>query len=228
MVEHDGIPNLADVPISDPFAEKMAIEEERWLPYLASLAKTSKGFMTQESKRARIVEVYRLCFEESRDPLVLRHFVTHFPGLIFEATWFANLVKRAAMRFDLNQNAERNRIFRAISYGFRAASKPETLNSRSIKRMRLGGANLVRRRISQELSSWYKDLKLSDADRGWREKEIEKKAADLVKEIPKLQAHVMKLRSFLRRRRFYDAAVFCASQAFGVRVRTLEGIDKLL
>ena len=87
---------------------------------------------------------------------------------------------------------------------------------------------MVRRRISQELSSWYKDLKLSDADRGWREKEIEKKAADLVKEIPKLQAHVMKLRSFLRRRRFYDAAVFCASQAFGVRVRTLEGIDKLL
>jgi hypothetical protein len=97
-VAHDDIPcaDLADVPISDHFAEKKAIEaieEDRWGDYLLGIAGKHKGIMTPENRQMRIIEVYRRCFEESRDDSVLRDFVVHFPELTFDAPWLASLVK---------------------------------------------------------------------------------------------------------------------------------------
>ncbi len=205
---------LADIPIRDPFAEKQLMERGGSLRSLSAVAVT----YSRESLHARIVELYRRCYEESaasKQQKVIGDFVASFPDLIFEASWLAKLVKWEVATRDY-------RLLRALAGGFRRAAEPGPRLNRSWRDTRVGAARSFRTTLQSELSQWGRGWERKIPTREWIDEQATEKATELVGTYPCLKPHKQRLQRLLSQGKYYDASVFMAGKVFRIRERDLQ------
>ena len=215
--------NLADIPITDPFAEKQLI---RVHPYkLLRALVIAAGTFTRESLRARIVEIYRRCYEEStasEQEKIVTDFVASFPELTFQAGWLTKLIEQHVAARDLRPNGPTNRLLRALANGFRRAAESRPRLNRYWRHTRVDAARSFRTTLQSELSQWGKELDRRNALPDWIDEQVTVKATGLVGTHPCLEPHEQRLQKMLAHGKYYDASVFISAKVFRVRERNLE------
>jgi hypothetical protein len=193
--------------------------------YPGALRTTLPLTYMRETLRARIIEVYRRCYEESpasKQDKVIGDFVALFPALIFEANWLAKLLRWRVASRDYLPNGPTNRLLRALANGFRRAAESSRHRNRHWRHAEVEAARSFRPTLQSRLSEWGRGWERKIPTPEWINEQAAKKAAELVETHPRLMPHTRRLQEMLARRKYYDASVFIAAKVFGVRERDLE------
>src|SRR2546423_1526253 len=121
--ENVSFKSLAAEPIVDPVKEKELDKEGYLLEYLCGTH--GAGVIRANELKARLVEIYRMCYERSQKPFreIVDLIATH-PDLAFQADWLQALAEREAGSRDIRKEGRRYQLFMAISKGFRQAARP--------------------------------------------------------------------------------------------------------
>ncbi len=215
------------LPIVDPSREKELLERDPGR-FTGELAKGvgGNGRYTTIGLRARIIEVYRRCHEQSapRDrATVLRDFAANFPQLTFQAEWTRELVKSIWTTSKFSTAGPRSQMLRALANGFRAAANPTTRQRRLAKMFALEAAREFRANLSKQLDLWETDLKRSEADvkSDWLEQAAKQKAMELVAEYPSAKPFERDILRHLLDQRHYDVSILITAKTFSVSAREL-------
>ncbi|MBI4455087.1 MAG: hypothetical protein HY644_04225 [Acidobacteria bacterium] len=222
--------DLSSLPIEDPFKEKCLLEEPPNLLLIYLMKKGGSGRISAQSFDARVIEIYRLCYEKDPKPpktreTVVRDFAAHFPHLIFQSSWLRDLIHQ----WDVTPHGQTSRILRALANGFRQAATL-TAYKRRVKDRTLDLAHLWRAQIQRNLSDWIDVLDLKNADMNDRliTKQVTAKAGEFVKNNPHLKRHETRLIELLRERNAYDASILITAKLFTVSQRQLQRSNKTL
>jgi hypothetical protein len=226
------IPSREVVPIEDSFEEKRFIEggtRDQYCLHLYGMAFTFDRIaeVSGEALDARIIEVYRLCYEAPNPKIkkekVLAAFVRYHPGLIGQAVWFVKLVSECAQIKPSGDDNLRNTSFRAIANGFRGAAGPLPNNDPFLRRDLTWVPRMHLGNLSKQLDAWYKDKDLVVATPEGRLESAREKAAELVKEDPKLARYLDRIAKLLAERHLYEAALLIISVQSEIPMRDLQG-----
>jgi hypothetical protein len=208
---------LENIPIEDARHEKGILEKGGFERNLNPEFFSGPVVVSDEVRRGRIVEVYRLCFEQA-DPRkrlkVVRDFIAHFPRLVFDADWLKELVSLA--------DDGNNEVLRAVATGFRSATR-RTSRLPAVQRFyKVSGARMAVRTIQAELSAWDVGLERSVCPPEDIPSLVVEKAGKLAKTYRLGQRDKQRLTKLLEQGHCYQAAVLIASRAFSVRERDLQ------
>lgn len=221
----DGMSDLMLQPILHPFRERRLLERDPSCLTLELAARVgAEGMYTRTDLRARIIEVYRRCHEESapgKRPAVLRDLAAHFPGLVFQAEWTRELIRIALATADFSKNGPRSRILRALASGFRVAASAATRQKR-FRTFSIEVAKAERGTLSRTLDQWKKQLRMGDATPDWLHEKAIQKAGELVAAYPAAKPSLVEIEQLLQKGHCYDASVLIVARAFNVSERALE------
>lgn len=179
-------------PIDEPESEKLFLEgrsEEQWLEYVFAQARKAGVrdvlAINPEEIEKRIVEVYRLCFEQAtnrKQMEVVRDFVAFHPHLALHSEWLISLLQRQTRFLDFNENSPRNRLLRAWADGWQRAANPGRIQ----RAVTLFSRLRVAREYRREMQATVKEL-MKEADRqdkAWISEQVKK----LVGNAPRISA----------------------------------------
>ena len=229
------VPTLGNAPIENCELERELIENRMYSQLCLVLYGSSfviDGFPREilgPSMDARTVEVYRLCYDDPRKTKkqrekVLTALVSNFPELIFQADWFADVVRHHAKSKPSGTNNVRNGTFLAIANGFRGAAGRKSIKKSLLRRDLLWVPRMHCRELRDKLEQWQKSLpEWNLGEPGWKLEEARKKANQLVTEDRRLFEHADNLTHLLGNGQLYKAAVRVISITWDVPERDLEG-----
>jgi hypothetical protein len=215
---------LENIPIEDAWHEKEMFEKGEFERKLNPEFFSGPVVVSDEVRRGRIIEVYRLCFKQAdtRKRLkVVRDFIAHFPRLVFDADWLKELVKGSSVSPGLADDGN-NEVLRAVATGFRSAARGTSRLPAVQRFYKVSGARMAVRTIQAELSVWDMGLERSVCP----PEEIPLLAVVKVGELANTyrlgQRDKRRLTKLLEQGHCYQAAVLIGSRAFGVRERDLQ------
>lgn len=209
--------SLDDLPITEPETERSLLEKNGHLTWIMYLSKGRRSFFLPDGDRLRISQVYRLCYEQAQNPSIITAFVGYFPGVAFESSWLATLVRLAA-RQSYDEGCE---LMIALSKGFRRAATPTRIG-RQIRRGRLEAARCARRQIQQQLADFSKSIDQANATPEFVIEQVLTYVRRLITGDPRLEPLCGRLLKMLKQARHYEASVLIAATQFNVRIRDLE------
>lgn len=219
-------------PIENPFREKQLLERRssKWLSELfeklATLGALPPGSgIRGDTIDARVIEVYRMCYEQSPSAggreKVVRDFAAHKPLLLFHAKWLQQKI-RASYLAGLGPGNAKERLLKSIANGLRSAAS-NTSYTRALREMALDGSMIARERIKADLNDWDSSLERNVATTDWIRQQASQKTEELLHAYPRLDNKDGKeLLLLLQAGRIYDASVLIAAKTFGVRERNLQ------
>jgi hypothetical protein len=216
---------LESIPIVNACHEKKMFEKGEFARKLNPGYYSGMIAESEATRRTRIVEVYKRCFEETDRRTrwkVVRDFAAHFPDLVFDADWIKQLVRRDFTTSSFSNDS--TEAFRAIANGFRSAASTKPHEPAIQKAYKLSAIRFFVEKIQEELVSWNRDL-----DRGIRLTEtISASAAEKVNGLAKTYGQLarrddrQRLTKLLSQGHCYEAAVLIAARVFRVRQRDLQ------
>ena len=225
------------LPIDNPLREKEFIEGRRtetWLRYLfkkAGARQDQAFFISPRDWKERILEVYRLCYEQAsggRRLVVIRDFIAFHPCFVFDAPWLAELSRHQVL--NAPTNTIRSNFLQALARGFRQAASPGPQMRRLLRLGALRAANQFRSEIQNKLKEFDRELERprTTTDRRCEHdisivRKVRSKLRQLERDYPKVARVSEKLERFLLKGRTYQAATLIAATVYGVRQRSLEG-----
>src|ERR1035437_4070994 len=215
---------LEDIPIENAFHEKRIFEKGEFERKLNPKYFPCTVIVSDEVSRARITEVFKLCFQEaapSKRLKVLRDFVAHFPHLVFDADWIKELFRRDSAVSSLS-NDDKKEMFRALANGFRSAARGNSREPAVRESYRISGARMVERTIQDQILKWNEALDRPLSTPEEIAVRATEKADEFVKTYPMRLYDKQRLKKFLEKGHCYEAAVLITSKVFGVRERDLE------
>jgi len=224
VVSEDEVFSPEILPIEDRWEEKRIIEKRK-IPYyeylIRKLGTRSLGW-TEGSLYNRVREVYRLCFESTKDVNVINDFVAYHPGLVFDTPWLAAVVHDHTVFEDPGKGSYRTRLLQALGHGFkRAAGHPS--GKRWQKATWIESQRELMNSFAGMLRGSYKSGNWNLALGEWKKVEVPKRVDDLIRQHPLLKGASKDLKVHLEKRQFRKAARLIVFKLWGVNKRTLDG-----
>jgi len=233
-VSHNLFPQIENAP-----RERSQLEKDffGWSNALTKMAVFPPGVegISLDAFEARVVEVYRLCYERSvsQDEVVqppakvkeqleiVRDFAAYFPHLIFSANWLQRIMRDSHLH-GFGPDSFQGKLLHSIATGLRSAASGARYQWQA-DAMQVRAAKMARLRIYEELSAWNKALERAlDHPREWISARATEKVGELIRESSLLKPCHEKLLQLLEKERLYEASVLMAANVFGVRARNIE------
>jgi hypothetical protein len=223
------MPGISFPAIEDACREKRDCEKDffRWSTNLSKSLPSGKGItgISIVVFEGRIIEVYRLCYEQSppkKRERVLRDFAAHFPHVIFEARWLSELVRKSH-HSGFGEASFQSKLFAAIANGLRSAATATRYDRRK-RALKLDAARMFRSKLSQELNCWDRTLQRSLAPQEkWIREYAAKKIRELARKYPQVKQRSQgKLLTLLEGGKLYEASLLITELTFRVRRRDLQ------
>jgi hypothetical protein len=216
------------IPIEDPFLEKEIFETQGENGYAMYLVKDRpQGIAFPGGLGQRLSEVYRRCYEARKDFTVIRDFVAYLPGLAFNSRWLAALVKDHTIFEDPSPGSPRNRLLRALAYGFKGAADPKPRYRRWSRANRLLAARDVQRAMQKEFADSFKPNSIESIDVMAKQSRVAEIVNKVIKIHRVLKPQSEELAAHLMAGQFRKASVLFASKIFRVLAHDLESKPSL-
>jgi hypothetical protein len=209
---------LDDLPILEPEIEKVLLEKNGIVPWMACLSKGRASFFLPNGERTRISEVYRLCYERASNKSIISDFVGHFPLTALESPWLQELVKQKSR---VLPNEDGDELLNALGNGFKRAARPTRIN-RQISQGRLEAARCARRLLQQQFDDLAENLDLGRATAEFIHEEVSDEVARRIAEDPRLKPLRGSLVEMLKKSQHYEASALIVGEQFHVRIRELQ------
>lgn len=209
---------LQDIPIEDAPHEKTVFEAGDFERKLSPSRGPEVVVVSDDARNARIVEVYRRCFEEAEENdwlKVVRDFFAHFPHLAFDAAWLRPLLHESVTEID------RKEILIAMANGLRAAAR-RSERSAAQESYRIAGARIAMRTIHNQLSRWNDGLQRAINTPAEVQLASAKKTGELANIYRLGASEARRLQKMLGAGQCYKAAGLVTAKAFRVRERDLQ------